>query len=31
MTTPLGWPDHLGPGALRWARASNRYDETACF
>jgi GNAT superfamily N-acetyltransferase len=31
MTTPLGWPDHLGPGALRWARASNRYDETVCF
>jgi ribosomal protein S18 acetylase RimI-like enzyme len=26
-----GWPAHLRPGALRWARASNRYDETVAF
>lgn len=25
------WPGHLRPGALRWARASNRYDETVAF
>jgi ribosomal protein S18 acetylase RimI-like enzyme len=25
------WPDHLRPGALRWARASNRYDDTIAF
>jgi len=31
MTTSTGWPTHLGPGALRWARASNRYDETVSF
>ena len=26
-----GWPAHLRPGALRWARASNRYDDTVSF
>jgi ribosomal protein S18 acetylase RimI-like enzyme len=26
-----GWPGHVRPGALRWARASNRYDETVSF
>ena len=31
MTSNTGWPAHLGPGALRWARASNRYDETVSF
>ncbi len=31
MTSSTGWPAHLGPGALRWARASNRYDETVAF
>lgn len=25
------WPVHLRPGALRWARASNQYDETVSF
>jgi GNAT superfamily N-acetyltransferase len=25
------WPAHLGPGALRWAHASNRYHETVSF
>jgi ribosomal protein S18 acetylase RimI-like enzyme len=31
MTTNTGWPTHLGPGALRWVRASSRYDETVSF
>jgi GNAT superfamily N-acetyltransferase len=31
MTSSRGWPSHLDPGALRWARASNRYDETVSF
>lgn len=26
-----GWPEHLRPGALRWVRASVRYDETIAF
>lgn len=26
-----GWPGHLRPGALRWVRASNKYDETIAF
>lgn len=26
-----GWPAHLRPGALRWVRASPRYDETIAF
>jgi catechol 2,3-dioxygenase-like lactoylglutathione lyase family enzyme len=26
-----GWPVHLRPGALRWARASARYDEAVGF
>ena len=26
-----GWPTHLSPGAVRWARASSRYDETVAF
>lgn len=30
-TRRTGWPIHLRPGALRWARASNRYDETVSF
>lgn len=30
-TAPTGWPVHLRPGALRWARSSNRYDETVAF
>jgi hypothetical protein len=25
------WPAHLRPGALRWARASDHYDETIPF
>jgi GNAT superfamily N-acetyltransferase len=25
------WPDHLSPGAVRWTRASPRYDETVSF
>jgi catechol 2,3-dioxygenase-like lactoylglutathione lyase family enzyme len=25
------WPTHLRPGALRWARASNRYEEAISF
>jgi ribosomal protein S18 acetylase RimI-like enzyme len=25
------WPAHLRPGALRWARASNRYEDTVAF
>lgn len=25
------WPPHLRPGALRWARASGRYEETVAF
>lgn len=25
------WPSHLQPGALRWVRASERYDETIAF
>jgi ribosomal protein S18 acetylase RimI-like enzyme len=31
MTSSTGWPSHLAPGALRWARASTRYDETVVF
>jgi GNAT superfamily N-acetyltransferase len=31
MTSSTGWPTHLSPGALRWARASHRYDETVSF
>jgi GNAT superfamily N-acetyltransferase len=31
MTCSTGWPTHLSPGALRWAHASNRYDETVAF
>jgi ribosomal protein S18 acetylase RimI-like enzyme len=31
MTSSTGWPTHLTPGALRWARASSRYDETVAF
>jgi GNAT superfamily N-acetyltransferase len=31
MISSPGWPTHLSPGALRWARASNRYDETISF
>jgi predicted N-acetyltransferase YhbS len=31
LTSSSGWPAHLTPGALRWARASNRYDETVSF
>jgi GNAT superfamily N-acetyltransferase len=30
-SSSAGWPVHLSPGALRWARASNRYDETVAF
>jgi GNAT superfamily N-acetyltransferase len=30
-SSSTGWPVHLSPGALRWARASNRYDETVAF
>ena len=26
-----GWPARLRPGALRWVRASERYDETIAF
>ena len=26
-----GWPGHLQPGALRWVRASGKYDETIAF
>jgi catechol 2,3-dioxygenase-like lactoylglutathione lyase family enzyme len=25
------WPEHLRPGALRWTRASDHYDETVAF
>ena len=25
------WPEHLRPGALRWARASAHYDDTIAF
>jgi catechol 2,3-dioxygenase-like lactoylglutathione lyase family enzyme len=25
------WPEHMRPGALRWARASDHYDETIAF
>ena len=25
------WPKHMRPGALRWARASDHYDETIAF
>jgi GNAT superfamily N-acetyltransferase len=28
---PGGWPPHLRPGALRWAHASGRYDDTISF
>jgi GNAT superfamily N-acetyltransferase len=28
---PGAWPAHLRPGALRWARASGRYDDTIAF
>jgi GNAT superfamily N-acetyltransferase len=28
---PRGWPAHLRPGALRWARASGRYEDTIAF
>lgn len=31
MTSSTQWPVHVSPGALRWARASNRYDETVSF
>jgi ribosomal protein S18 acetylase RimI-like enzyme len=31
MTSSTGWPTHLAPGALRWARASSRYNETVAF
>jgi GNAT superfamily N-acetyltransferase len=31
MKTTARWPAHLAPGALRWARASNRYHETVAF
>lgn len=31
MTGTTGWPAHLAPGALRWTRASNAYDETVAF
>jgi GNAT superfamily N-acetyltransferase len=31
QSTSPGWPVHLRPGALRWARTSNRYDETIVF
>ena len=30
MSTP-GWPAHLRPGAVRFARASHRYEETIVF
>jgi GNAT superfamily N-acetyltransferase len=28
---PGKWPSHVRPGALRWVRASGRYDETIAF
>jgi ribosomal protein S18 acetylase RimI-like enzyme len=31
LSSTSRWPFHLSPGALRWARASNRYDETIVF
>jgi len=31
QTTPSGWPEHLRPGALRWARTSSHYDDTVRF
>jgi catechol 2,3-dioxygenase-like lactoylglutathione lyase family enzyme len=31
ITTPSGWPAHLRPGALRFARSSGRYDDTVAF
>jgi GNAT superfamily N-acetyltransferase len=27
----ISWPAHLRPGALRWSRASGRYQETIAF
>ena len=32
-TTPhnRAWPEHLRPGALRWARASSHYEATVAF
>jgi GNAT superfamily N-acetyltransferase len=29
--TTTHWPRHLRPGALRWTRASRRYEETVAF
>ena len=31
MADGPGWPAYLSPGALRWARASSRYDEAVSF
>lgn len=27
----MHWPEHLRPGALRWARSSSHYDDTIVF